>query len=379
MTAEVRARTLTGRHQISDDGRRLVDGIPFGRPYLRQPNRPAVRIPPRKRQRLDDADEEVEVAGLLAESGEASPLQEGAIPLTVNHTAPRSTRRLGSRRASKSVRFKSPELDDDEDSDEDDEDFAPDGAQDEEVSVDADSDTTDTDSSDASDTSSSDSDDTSSDSDSDSDSDNESEASSPPEVMSSRGVLQPTPKKTLGSPQNVAPGQGRAATRARNGRRTKTNRLRFLKAAGKLPPDADLEAMAQYDATQNQEPLPELDPEAELEHEQSKSLDTSTGKRKRTAEEEVTEDTTELAQRKEELMARFGEAKDSTTVQAEESLQESAAVEQPLLPQVNAEEEQPTMKETPKKRLRPDTSAISRILARQAMVRRLQLTFGFSS
>src|SRR5690349_5898872 len=37
MTAEVRSRTLTGRYQISEDGRRLLDGIPFGRPYLRQP------------------------------------------------------------------------------------------------------------------------------------------------------------------------------------------------------------------------------------------------------------------------------------------------------------------------------------------------------
>jgi hypothetical protein len=58
MTAEERARTLTGRHQISGDGKHLVDGIPFGRPYLRHPNRPAVRIPPRKRRRLDDADAE---------------------------------------------------------------------------------------------------------------------------------------------------------------------------------------------------------------------------------------------------------------------------------------------------------------------------------
>ncbi|KAK4985123.1 hypothetical protein LTR66_008271 [Elasticomyces elasticus] len=44
-TAEVRARTLAGRLQISSDGRRLVDGVPFGRPLLRKPVRPPVRIP----------------------------------------------------------------------------------------------------------------------------------------------------------------------------------------------------------------------------------------------------------------------------------------------------------------------------------------------
>ncbi|OCL07729.1 hypothetical protein AOQ84DRAFT_440025 [Glonium stellatum] len=51
-TPDVRARTLSGRYQISENGQHLIDGIPFGRPYLRQPNRPAIHIPPRKRRRL---------------------------------------------------------------------------------------------------------------------------------------------------------------------------------------------------------------------------------------------------------------------------------------------------------------------------------------
>jgi hypothetical protein len=52
--AEVRARTLSGRAQITPDGRHLVDGVAFGRPLLKRPARPDVTIPPRKRQRTED-------------------------------------------------------------------------------------------------------------------------------------------------------------------------------------------------------------------------------------------------------------------------------------------------------------------------------------
>ena len=38
--AEVRARTLMGRDQITEDGRHLLDGIAFGRPALRTPTNP---------------------------------------------------------------------------------------------------------------------------------------------------------------------------------------------------------------------------------------------------------------------------------------------------------------------------------------------------
>ena len=50
--AEVRARMVLGRDQISFDGRHLYDGLPYGRPMLRGVVRPEVRIPPRKRMRL---------------------------------------------------------------------------------------------------------------------------------------------------------------------------------------------------------------------------------------------------------------------------------------------------------------------------------------
>ena len=55
---------MSGRHQISSDGRHLVDGVAFGRPFLRRSNRPAIRIPSLKRPRLeyryeDDDDDEI--------------------------------------------------------------------------------------------------------------------------------------------------------------------------------------------------------------------------------------------------------------------------------------------------------------------------------
>lgn len=68
--AEVRARTLLGRDQITEDGRHLVDGLPFGRPLLRGVVRPEVRIPPRKKRRLEleevpHAEQDVDEAALM--------------------------------------------------------------------------------------------------------------------------------------------------------------------------------------------------------------------------------------------------------------------------------------------------------------------------
>ncbi|KAI0857345.1 hypothetical protein F4860DRAFT_506097 [Xylaria cubensis] len=48
-----RRRRISGRLQISSDGRHLIDGVPFGRPNLRIPtSRPPIHIPPRKRARV---------------------------------------------------------------------------------------------------------------------------------------------------------------------------------------------------------------------------------------------------------------------------------------------------------------------------------------
>ncbi|KAI0596364.1 hypothetical protein F4775DRAFT_565090 [Biscogniauxia sp. FL1348] len=54
-----RRRRISGRYQISADGRRLIDGVPFGRHRLRaSTGRPPIYIPPRKRPRLTREDED---------------------------------------------------------------------------------------------------------------------------------------------------------------------------------------------------------------------------------------------------------------------------------------------------------------------------------
>ncbi|KAI1081549.1 hypothetical protein F5B20DRAFT_536478 [Whalleya microplaca] len=48
-----RRRRLSGRYQISSEGKRLIDGLPWGRPLLKPPtSRPPIRVPPQKRRRL---------------------------------------------------------------------------------------------------------------------------------------------------------------------------------------------------------------------------------------------------------------------------------------------------------------------------------------
>lgn len=51
--SDLKARRISGRHQISADGRHLIDGVPFGKPFLKRPtsSRPAITIPPRKKRR----------------------------------------------------------------------------------------------------------------------------------------------------------------------------------------------------------------------------------------------------------------------------------------------------------------------------------------
>ncbi|PGG98486.1 hypothetical protein AJ79_08858 [Helicocarpus griseus UAMH5409] len=52
---DLMARRLTGRHQITADGRHLIDGVPFGKPYISKAasSRPPITIPPRKKRRLN--------------------------------------------------------------------------------------------------------------------------------------------------------------------------------------------------------------------------------------------------------------------------------------------------------------------------------------
>lgn len=100
----MKIRRISGRHQISSDGKHLVDGLAFGRPLLRRPrDRPEISIPPRKKRRItlidDNEEEEPSVAAL--EDVQAEEFDEVGDRQLVLHT------------------------DFDDEDDEDDEDFAP--------------------------------------------------------------------------------------------------------------------------------------------------------------------------------------------------------------------------------------------------------------
>lgn len=382
MTAEVRARTLTGRDQISEGGQHLVDGIPFGRPYLREPNRPPVRIPPRKRRRLGSGEvverAETEDVALLMEHGEdAERREEELFPLINDHTVSRSKTNQ-SRGVAKTVQFQEMEADASDDSEEDDEDFAPvdddESASEKSSAVDSDSDS-DSDSSSAvnssassgaSDTSDLDPDSESSDSDcrSDSDSDSsDSDASAPPDVLSSKVGSKATTTSTH-SANLVPPGKGLKATKTRNSRRARVNRLRRLITAGVLPEGAGLSDLKDYEEAKQRE-------KQEEDSIMTQPYSKSQGKRKRLDEEDsaemTAEEAAELEQLKQRLMARLEDSHASAAPS-------DARLPSPSVDSKHADTPPPTVtedggsakKQVTLRRLRPDIGAIGRIIARQA-------------
>ena len=243
---DVRSRTLTGRSQVAPDGRHLVDGVPFGRPCLKAPIRPEVRIPPRKKRKLMEAEEEQDEQLMITQNGG---------------------------------------LDEDEDEDEDDEDFEADDSVESESSDG--SSASDSDHSEASGSSSSDSDSSSSDFDSTSDSESESESwdgiptsdqATPTSKKASQlpngTVIADSPTRTAGAKRKHTsdvedhetsstthtghdnwqastrmnlPHEGKDETKKRNQRRRDKNRLDRLKKLDILPADADYAAMKALD------------------------------------------------------------------------------------------------------------------------------------
>ncbi|KAI1501340.1 hypothetical protein F5X99DRAFT_382930 [Biscogniauxia marginata] len=76
---DTRRRRISGRYQISSDGRHLIDGVPFGRPRLRAPSgRPPIHIPPRKRPRISrEEDEDSDTPMRLLMDGAAADAADG--------------------------------------------------------------------------------------------------------------------------------------------------------------------------------------------------------------------------------------------------------------------------------------------------------------
>ncbi|KAJ8126272.1 hypothetical protein O1611_g7367 [Lasiodiplodia mahajangana] len=71
-----RRRRISGRLQISSDGRHLIDGVPFGRPHLRaSTGRPATHIPPRKRLKFTDTQSDDEDSNERLESERRSQVR----------------------------------------------------------------------------------------------------------------------------------------------------------------------------------------------------------------------------------------------------------------------------------------------------------------
>lgn len=249
--AELRARSITGRDQISEDGRHLLDGIPFGRPMLKRPRRPEVKIPARKRQRVEDLteavreeewddedDEDFEDGGEVDEESEEEEEEEEEeqeedesedelreeVDRPVEKIAVKSSAKLAGKVSSNSSSNNSED----------------------------DSDSTNSDSS----SSGSDSDS----SDSDSDSDSSSASSSSASEASWDGIDEHTAIKTGSAPTRVAakaevakaaqtsqntglPKQGDPRTKERNTRRRDSKKLKHLKNAGLLPQSATLQDM----------------------------------------------------------------------------------------------------------------------------------------
>lgn len=269
--AELRARTIAGRDQISEDGRHLLDGIPFGRPMLKRPRRPEVQIPARKRQRVDD--------------GEPAPLETSQMVTTAED-----------------------EEDDDSEDDEDFEDAEEDGESDsesdEEVAEEAvksntkkpvklvpkevDDDSSDT-SSDSSDEDSDSSDSDSSDEDSSSD-DSSSSSSDSESEASWDGVDEQVTITTDSAPAKVAkaaakfasppekkglPNQGDARTKERNNRRRDSKKLKHLKEAGTLPQTATLQDLHnwQQGLGLDDDGVKAVTQQAKMEQERKKLLD----------------------------------------------------------------------------------------------------------
>jgi hypothetical protein len=246
-TNDIRARYISGRHQISKDGRHLVDGIAFGRPLLRTPAHPPVHIPPRKRARLDPS--------LHDEADYQSP--------------PAAPPRLSSTRHQKQVTF-SPEFlqadaednaynrhehdDDDDDEEGDDFDFEPlsdhdsDAEQDETMKY---LEGLDPASASSSEESSSIESDSASESSSDSgDSDSDSDAPSEEVINKKADTLQlpPAPPTTNQPPttKQQPPRGGKQRTRARNRRRRDAKKLAWLKSKGQLPENANRDDLRKW-------------------------------------------------------------------------------------------------------------------------------------
>ncbi|TID26355.1 hypothetical protein E2P81_ATG00831 [Venturia nashicola] len=227
---EVRARQLSGRHQISSAGFHLVDGVPFGTRPLRPLSRPSVVIPPRKRRRIstDETDAfpigsiepgaQLSIANVDNEEQQLALLNSGNATLR-EESADVSDERPNKRaKTNKTVHFD--HLDENEDDDEDDGDF---------------NDLKDDSNSNSSSESESDTDESSSDSDS-----SEGEAPSEESLHQEQETWEGIDDAPARPRDSAPPHMGLNTTKARNKRRRESKRLAHLTRTGVLPQSSTL-------------------------------------------------------------------------------------------------------------------------------------------
>ncbi|CAI6339476.1 unnamed protein product [Periconia digitata] len=358
LTAEVRSRTLCGRLQISNDGRHLLDGVSFGRPLLRQPSRPAVKIPPRKRRRIED--------DTLTGADEDNNIDVDNPMLQISDREHDDQPHPNKSNAAKKVHFSELSAVDSESSEED-EDFAPsDEDSDPDSSVDEASDAESVNSEASSDASSTDESDSESSS-SDSDSDEESLIAST--ETATRGGGQP-------SREDVPPGKGSKETKKRNARRLAVSKLKKLRETGELSQNATLKDLRVFlsKSGNNSAEHVQLHPAHPM----------ASFEGTRQLLDDSTDEVAELEERKRAILAKFDEVskpESSQTVNPDTNgASESAVSRSDTVDAIDTVEIPVTRPDTPPdvlpsnlnpveprptKRVRPDTAAIGRILARQ--------------
>ncbi|KAF2006625.1 hypothetical protein P154DRAFT_517682 [Amniculicola lignicola CBS 123094] len=296
LTAEVRARTLSGRLQISEGGQHLVDGIPFGRPYLRTPNRPPVGIPPRKKQRLLEETPFTSTALTTAASERASPRQDSS--------AGAQSERSGS--SDKVVRFQEP-VTNELGSSEEDEDFVPDDMEMDNISDDA-SDEPPSESEASNDTESSivssDSDASDSAADSDSDAESDSDDSTSDSDSSSESSDSDSDER-IEMLKMGPPGRGTKKTQNRNQRRRESNALKRLIKEGTLPENATLADLRLH---QNNPPKKDVKEKSKVATWENKMRSTIKAAKMNGALESapIFHDDLSMEQRREVLLAQLG-------------------------------------------------------------------------
>ncbi|KAF2751226.1 hypothetical protein M011DRAFT_455268 [Sporormia fimetaria CBS 119925] len=377
-TADVRSRTLGGRYQISYSGQHLLDGVPFGRPVLRTPNRPQIDIPPRKRQRVlmnedgdltdvNDGDEQLHT-DVSAGSEEHRALDQlritsrGETAMSTDSTPTLGQEANGDarmlpqirRHSTNTVRFQDHAGEDAEDDEDDDEDFVPGGndfgsdMQDSSSDVSSDS-TGDSESSVESEAPAQNSEASStSDSDGDSSTDSESDASSGPEEMTSKlasSAQRPGAGITTAN-KRVPPGEGSKLTKIRNERRKLQKKVRRLKDAGELPYWTTLQAAKEYLTLSDNEKAAWVETYAEVQQQFHNGVPPhvpSMKKRKAAEQETETDDAAALEERKWKMLASLDLLPDN----AEQQDKEPASKRRRLDAQEQGSEKPVTFEESP--------------------------------